>query len=388
MPLIAAIVLGPTGRQRFMVLQTLLTFGTYLFLAVLQEAEVRLGLVDSFESNALTAFYLSGSVVFYLLVRTGGARAISADPSLTLHQAYFAVFCAAVSYSISGPTRGGVMTLLVLLIAFAMFGATPAQSRWLAAFAFLSLSVVMAWKSQTDPARYPPRAELILFIWTGIVAVAMSILAGRMGRLRMRLSSQKAELQRALDRIEAIAIRDELTGLFSRRHMRTLIEQARALQLRDGSAFSVALFDIDRFKHLNDTHGHHAGDEALKRFAACMQESTRGTDVLARWGGEEFLMLLPQTSAEAALAVVERMRERLAETSFDDIAPGVKVTFSAGLADSAAGDATDTIVERADQAMYLAKNSGRDRSMLSSPGVSSPALLRVVEATDGDKAPA
>jgi diguanylate cyclase (GGDEF)-like protein len=357
-------LLGPAGKQRMRVSQSLLALVVYSTFAVLQHGEVLLGLIDERESWILTGIYLSGSILFFLVVRFGWNERLGSDPSLTLPQTAFALTISAGSYAITGPARGAVMTLLVLVLAFASFSLRPAQSRALAWYAFGLFAVVMLWKSRTEPSRYPPAVEFVHFGFAAIVAAGVSVLAGRLGVMRMHLKSQKLDLERALERIGQLATQDELTGLANRRHMLDLMGAEQVRRARQPAPMMVALIDIDRFKSINDAHGHQAGDAVLKAFADLGREQLRATDVLSRWGGEEFLLMLPNTSAEQALDVVERLRASLAATSFENIAPGLKVSFSAGLSLCATDESLGSCIERADQGMYRGKTLGRNQSVL------------------------
>jgi diguanylate cyclase (GGDEF)-like protein len=198
------------------------------------------------------------------------------------------------------------------------------------------------------------------FVFGAIVMVAISVLSARMSALRARLGRQRQELADALEQIRLLATRDELTGLVNRRHMVTLLGAEQLRQQRSGHTMSLVLLDIDLFKRVNDQHGHAAGDAVLKGFAQVAQDQLRASDTLARWGGEEFLLMLPETSVDVAQACIERMRERLARASFDAVAPGHVVTFSAGIASCAASDELVAAIDRADQAMYRAKTQGRN----------------------------
>ncbi len=160
-----------------------------------------------------------------------------------------------------------------------------------------------------------------------------------------------------LRRQEEMALRDDLTGLSNRRHFN--LELARELERyrRFGEPFSLVLLDLDHFKIFNDTHGHQAGDEALKAVAQAMLETARAIDLCVRYGGEEFILILPQTGKEEALVAAERLREAVAEkrvVCFGHDCGGV--TVSAGVA-SFPEDAYSTagLVRRADQALYRAK---------------------------------
>ena len=161
-----------------------------------------------------------------------------------------------------------------------------------------------------------------------------------------------------------MATTDALTGLHNRRymesHLATLIEQAASR----GKPLSVLVVDIDYFKAINDTHGHDAGDDVLREFALRLKKSTRGIDLACRYGGEEFVVVLPETDMGVATVVAERLRRRIATEPFS-IGQGsgkVDVTISVGIA--AIGDAQDTaqaLLKRADQALYRAKRDGRNR---------------------------
>lgn len=159
-------------------------------------------------------------------------------------------------------------------------------------------------------------------------------------------------------RLEQLAVEDQLTGLTNRRGAEQLLKREVARSRRHGSPLSVVLFDIDRFKSINDTHGHETGDLVLSKVARTIAAQLRDSDVAARWGGEEFLAILPATALEAARICAERVRAQVAKLSFPF--EGV-VTISGGVSEiSAIEQATDAIA-RADALLYQAKRSGRNR---------------------------
>lgn len=271
-------LLGPPGRQRVRASQSLLGVFVYLVSAGMQQVEVEFGLVDQRESLIVTAFHLSGGLLFFALIRSGHNQRFAGDPGMTLPQTFFGVLVTLAVYAITGPARGALITLQVLILVFAVFSLRPAQSRGLAVFALTSLAVVMLWKSRTDPSRYPAAVELIHFYHACFVLSVITVLAGRMGAMRERLKAQKAELQTALDRIGELATHDDLTGLFNRRHMTALLRDEQARQRRDGSAMTVALLDIDHFKAINDTTGMRPATRSCsaspRRRAACCEPPT------------------------------------------------------------------------------------------------------------------
>jgi two-component system cell cycle response regulator len=163
--------------------------------------------------------------------------------------------------------------------------------------------------------------------------------------------------------IEA-AITDALTGLHNRRymesHLGTLVEQATAR----GKPLSVLVLDIDYFKAINDTYGHDAGDDVLREFAVRIRKSIRGIDLACRYGGEEFVIVMPETDMAVAATVAERLRRRIATEPFaiEQGGRAIDVTISIGLAGlESVGDGALTLLKRADQALYRAKRDGRNR---------------------------
>jgi diguanylate cyclase (GGDEF)-like protein len=284
------------------------------------------------------------------------------EPSLTMPQMVFAIVSISWSYSITGPARGAVIAIMILVITFGLFILQPRQARALALLAVVLLAGVMLWRAQTSPERYPPRVEAVHFLFTLIVLGGTSSLAIRLGSLRARLAAQKDELADALALNRELATRDALTGLLNRRAMVELLAREQSRIVRGQGPLAVALLDIDWFKRINDSHGHGAGDEVLRRFAAVLKDQLRAADALARWGGEEFLLLMPGTRQDDARVVLERLRSAVCAAGvFHGIAADLKVTFSAGLVEIAEGESQDAAIDRADRALYRAKQGGRDR---------------------------
>jgi two-component system cell cycle response regulator len=161
-----------------------------------------------------------------------------------------------------------------------------------------------------------------------------------------------------------MAITDALTGLYNRRYMEShlcaLVSQAAAR----GKSLTALMLDIDYFKSVNDTHGHDAGDDVLREFATRIKKSIRGIDMACRLGGEEFVIIMPETDVAVAAIVAERLRRRIASEPFM-VAGGssmLEITISIGIATlEAADDSAGTILKRADQALYRAKRDGRNR---------------------------
>ena len=149
---------------------------------------------------------------------------------------------------------------------------------------------------------------------------------------------------------------DPLTGARNRRALDEVLETMFAMKVRYDQPFSVALFDIDYFKKVNDEHGHLCGDRVLRAVAGLIADTARTTDVVVRYGGEEFIVLMPQTDLEAARLIGNRLREQVESNAFGE----VRVTVSAGIAEAKHGEDAQSLLSRTDKALYRAKDAGRN----------------------------
>ena len=283
------------------------------------------------------------------------------DPTLTLAQIVYSGTSVVVCYALSGPMRAVVLPMLCVAMIYAIFALPARQVRWIAAYLLALLGGVMAVMSQWQPARYPAAEQWVTFFQMCIVLPVFAVLAGRLSALRQRLGQQKIALREALERNIEIAERDALTGLYNRRRATELLELF-AKQAARGKHFALAVVDIDHFKRVNDTHGHAAGDLVLQCFAKEAITTLREGDILARWGGEEFLLLLPTGDVDSALSGAQRLRERTVAMAVPLPQGGtVEFTVSIGVAALREGEAASKALERADAALYSAKAAGRNR---------------------------
>ena len=170
------------------------------------------------------------------------------------------------------------------------------------------------------------------------------------------------QLRESRKALEVRSMTDGLTGLFNRRHMMDLLEQETQRSRRHEHPFAVLMIDVDHFKEYNDAHGHLAGDQVLQRLAHLIQSTVREVDRAGRYGGEEFIVLMPETTRDAAAEVAERVRQQLASEPFATNAPPVSLTLSIGVsAFPADGESVEAVIGAADAALYSAKHQGRDR---------------------------
>lgn len=309
---------------------------------------------------AWAAATLGGIVLFFLLLRGGWARRRS-DPTLTAPQMVFALTSAATVYALLGAARGAVFPVVMVVLMSGMFVASPRQMRAVSLYAVALFGVVMAAKALTDPTAYPPVVEIGHFLLLATMLPAVSVLAGRLSRLRHRARLQRGELTQALARLREQNIRDEVTGLVNRRHMETLLAQEHQRCTRSGQTFCLALLDIDRFKPVNEAHGYAAGDAVLRALAGEAQRHVRASDMLARWGGGSFLLLMPDSRAALASAGVERLQQRLRALRTVHGGAEITVALSVGMVEHLAGEAVTQTLERAARALADAKAQGDGR---------------------------
>jgi diguanylate cyclase len=168
---------------------------------------------------------------------------------------------------------------------------------------------------------------------------------------------------RAERRLHDLATTDVLTGLANRRRVMQVASQQLGRRRRDGTPLSFMLGDVDHFKAVNDRHGHDTGDRVLIKVAGAMKAATREADTVSRWGGEEFLVVLPETDLATALMVAERVRESVRQISVMHGSQAVNVTITLGVSTLRDGESLDDAIARADAAMYQGKIDGRNRSV-------------------------
>lgn len=171
------------------------------------------------------------------------------------------------------------------------------------------------------------------------------------------------ELEKELERLGALVHQDQLTGALNRHGLDQAFRREAARTDRCGSPLALALLDVDDFKRLNDTYGHQAGDDTLVHVARAIGEQIRPSDILCRFGGEEFLLLLPDTGLKEAMMVMERLQRSLEAHPATHAGHRLTVTFSAGLALRRREESREALVVRADRALYRAKKNGKNRAL-------------------------
>ena len=325
------------------------------------------GLIDAQACRWLTLTALVTTGIFYALMRSGLNQRFS-DPALTEWQGSSVILFLAWGYLIGGPGRPLALLLLMVILLFSMFTNTPRQlfrACVLAGLSFGAAMATVAWDARND--RNAAAFQLVYACVLLLALSSVSLLIHQMHQLRRQAQARQQELADALHRIRELATHDELTGLINRRRMLELMHTEKHRSLRSGRGFCLAMIDIDHFKRVNDRFGHVAGDEVLSNVASTIAAGLRETDVVARWGGEEFLVMFTDTDEDTAEKVLVRIQSTLAQQPVTDAAPALRVTFSAGVGNHLRDETITRTIDRADRALYAAKAAGRNRVQHAQP---------------------
>ncbi|MBS0294078.1 MAG: diguanylate cyclase [Proteobacteria bacterium] len=302
-----------------------------------------------------------GLVVVYALIRSGFSQRWR-DPAMTLFQILASLFGAAVAYVIAGPARDIVLPIVAVILVFGSFGLTRQQMLFvlvygMAAFA-LAVAAVQWWPGAGGQTPLESLATMVMVV---VVMASSTLLNMRISAAREKLRQQKLSVERERD----LAMRDALTGLPNRRFMQDIMGWEGGRIQRSGRnelPLLIAQLDLDHFKTINDTHGHAAGDEVLCAFAQRVHACMRASDVLARWGGEEFVLMMTHTTREDGARVLERLRVNLAELPLVlSTGTNIALTVSIGAAQQQQEESAAEWLYRADMALYAAKTGGRNR---------------------------
>ena len=243
--------------------------------------------------------------------------------------------------------------LLIPMLAVAVYGSRRALIAMIACVAGAVIIGQLVWDGGNSEMSPIWRQDIVLAMLATALGVAMQDLVTRM-RSERNLAEERGRI------IEELALTDPLTGIDNRRGWERMIQRSVGQARRHGQPLCLAMLDLDHFKLYNDTFGHQAGDDFLRRVALDWEERTRIEDHVARYGGEEFVVTLPNTGLAGAKVIVERLRTGLPLPLEDREST---ITCSAGIAEWDGSETVRELVARADQALYLAKEGGRDRTV-------------------------
>jgi len=268
-----------------------------------------------------------------------------------------------LAFAYIAPEVGGMfLCTLFLAFSFGSLRSTPRQSA--AVWTTMAIGMACLFLLTDKPIGLPQSnflervATMLVFVLTIARCTFLGIFSSSM---RQSLYRRGLKLKEAYRRIEELAELDELTGSFNRRCIMRMLEEGIVRAQRTEAPCSIALIDLDWFKRINDAYGHPTGDDVLRTFAITMFANIRSSDRFGRYGGEEFLLVLPDTPAETAAGMLDRLREIIADLDWSAFSADMRVTISAGVATLLLDETSDILLARADSALYAAKAQGRNR---------------------------
>jgi len=365
------------AKQTLRIRRFLMAALSYVLWVSLTAYCYQLGLVQVSARGFWIAVALTGAcnVVFYAVLRSGLNR-YWPDPSLTLPQMVVATFWVMLLMALAPKVRGILLLLYVVVFLFGVFRLRRGEYLGLTALVVVGYGLVVLHDVYSRPGNIPLPLEALQFVVLAATLLWLAFFGSYVGKLRETVSRRNSELAAALAKNRRLAVHDDLTGTYNRRHIMQILEQERLRAQRTGRGFTVCLMDLDHFKSVNDRYGHLGGDDALHQFAMLVLSEIRSLDRMGRdgsgagqwgdenfgrYGGEEFMLVMPETGLEGAHACVERIRRRVAETPLQVEGSKLSLTMSCGLATHRPGEDLRATLARADQALYQAKEAGRDR---------------------------
>lgn len=308
-----------------------------------------------------------GNALIYTLV-TSGKTLRWRDPSLSAPITLWLTSGFLLSSYFVDAFRISVLMLFFGSILLASFRCSFWKVASLSVFACGGYALVLVLAFQDRSMSLSLSVEGLQWLIFSLSCAGFSVTGTGIHKLRRRLSNKNEELSYALEKVRDMAIRDELTGLFNRRHILDILKQQKAIAETGDYTFSVCYLDLDHFKQINDTYGHCVGDSVLSRLGAALDEELRDADYIGRFGGEEFVLVLSNTDLKEAERVCERLRQQVEMISYRDLSAALSVTVSIGVAEYAQDEPIEETLSRADACLYLAKNTGRNRVIVSVDG--------------------
>lgn len=317
-------------------------------------------------SAVLIGFCVFINIILYVVIRTGLNLRFS-DPSLTMLQMFIATLLIMITIYFTDHVRGVMLLAYIVTMLFGIFRFKLRQYITYAVFSIISYTLVVILLATHHPDQIDFRIEALQWIVFAAVLAWFSIVGSYISSLRQKLSATNHDLKTALNTINELAIHDDLTQAYNRRHMFERLKHEKATADRGGSGFSVAIFDLDHFKKVNDTYGHQKGDDVLKFLIQTVKHEIREIDCVARYGGEEFVIIMSRTAAKGAEECAQRIQKIVAEMKFPSFPASFGITISIGLAIYQPTESIDQLIARADKALFRAKAAGRNQVVVENP---------------------
>ncbi|MEO0576504.1 MAG: GGDEF domain-containing protein [Pseudomonadota bacterium] len=307
----------------------------------------------------------STTLAFWVVLSTGYNLRFK-DPSLTLFQCTIGLGWLMAFMMIVPEWRDLLISVFLIGLMFGIFQLQARQFMGLAVFAFVGYMGLTAYDLWTGSHLMTPTELIFRAVVVSCLLAWCAYFGNHVGALRARLTARNQSLQELLREVTLLAERDHLTQAYNRRSIIDNLGKLREAAIRYGECFSIVILDIDFFKQVNDRFGHLTGDEILAAVADRIRSELRMLDelspvveprMLGRYGGEEFILILPRTHLSGAEQCAERIRHSTVSHSFHN---DMTISVSAGVAAFEAGESIDDLLRRADKGLYAAKANGRN----------------------------
>ena len=316
----------------------------------------RQGFLDGYRFWGIAAALIGCIGIFHVMFRIG-MHERTRDGSLILPQIIAVLLVLLAASTLERATQLALIPLILFTLSFGLFRQSTTALSGLAAACLTTTLVIIAVQGRTDGYGSAFRTDLLHW-WVLAGTLPVMILAGReIEKLHQTLRLTRQQLRY----FEEKSIRDGLTRLYNRSHMQEELEHAKRLADTRGTLFSICLIDLDGFKQINDRDGHLAGDAVLRSFADTARQMIRDSDVIGRYGGDEFIQILPNTDLRGAIMHAERLRVKTYFLRVGNLPLQQRVSLSIGVAQYRSGDRINDLISRADSALYQAKQLGRNR---------------------------
>lgn len=360
------VLLGPNRQLHATIRLTLMVSALYVFNTILTLLALPLGYVSPDMAPYMVACMLTGASMFYGLLRSGWSEYLSDDPKLVIPQSVYCAFAVCLGYLTTHmPLRNMVLAFLPAILLPCQFALSPKQLQQITGVMVAMLGATLGLSRWVHPGESEPVVDALKFAYLSALMLGACWVAQRVSRIHHEMHAKGDALTKALSKVEHMASHDPLTGLFNRRRMHEILSQEWLRVQRQARPTSLVMMDLDHFKQINDQFGHQVGDEVLRAFAVLAGTHLRDADVIARWGGEEFLVLCPDSDTDQVMVGLNRLRSKLSRQPLLPDRPELKVSFSAGIAALQANETMGNAINRADLALYQAKKAGRGQSVRS-----------------------
>ncbi|HYD93755.1 MAG TPA: GGDEF domain-containing protein [Noviherbaspirillum sp.] len=316
----------------------------------------RQGFITGTTFSVVAAIVVVMVVLFYAVFRFGFNTRFQ-EPSLMLPQLISSLLVMLVVAYLERSTQVALVPFILIAFSFGIFRLSTASLILLAMGCLVAYLGIIIARAQVEGFDFGFRADLAQWAVLALTLPGMILVGKQIQNLRQLLRATRYQLEH----YEEKSVRDELTGLYNRRQLQSELQQAKLQADTHSVPFSICLIDIDKFKEINDNNGHLVGDTILKEFSRVARDSIRDTDILGRYGGDEFMQILPDTDVKGAVMHAERLRVYAHFLDFQKILAQKHISLSIGVAQYRPGEKITDLIARADTALYKAKQLGRNR---------------------------